>query len=77
MKMGLGSTEIDPHEVAEAALSGIEANKEEVLVDEFTREVKRSLCTEQPIYLRFVGNRLNASFEIRLDGTWSPCQFRE
>jgi hypothetical protein len=42
---------INPRQVAEAALRGIEANKEEVLVDELTREVKRSLCTEHPMYL--------------------------
>jgi len=29
----------------------IEANKEDLLVDDFTREVKRSLCSEQPMYL--------------------------
>jgi hypothetical protein len=31
--------EVNPRQVAEAALSGIEANKEEVLVDDFTSEV--------------------------------------
>ena len=30
---------------------GIEAGKEEVLVDDFTREVKRSLSDQQPMYL--------------------------
>jgi hypothetical protein len=37
--------------VAEAALAGIEAGQEEVLVDDFTRQVKGSLASAQPIYL--------------------------
>jgi short-subunit dehydrogenase len=40
-----------PRLVAEAALAGLEADREEVLVDEFTREVKRSLSSGRPIYL--------------------------
>jgi hypothetical protein len=42
---------ISPGQVAEAGLIGIESNKEEVLADAFTREVKRSLCSEQPMYM--------------------------
>jgi hypothetical protein len=42
---------ISPQQVAEAALTGIEANKEELLVDDFTMNVKRSLSNERAIYL--------------------------
>jgi hypothetical protein len=42
---------ISPLQVAEAALIGIESSREEVLADDFTREVKRSLCNDQPMYL--------------------------
>jgi NAD(P)-dependent dehydrogenase (short-subunit alcohol dehydrogenase family) len=48
---GFDMKKTDPKHVAEAALSGVESNNEEVLVDEFTRELKRSLSGEQPMYL--------------------------
>jgi NAD(P)-dependent dehydrogenase (short-subunit alcohol dehydrogenase family) len=48
---GYDMKKIDPREVAGAALTGIEAENEEVLVDEFTRSVKLSLCTKAPLYL--------------------------
>ena len=51
MTHGFGMKKVNPQQVAEAALAGVEAGQEEVLVDDFTREVKQSLCTEQPIYL--------------------------
>lgn len=51
MTKGFEMKKINPRQVAEAALTGIEDNKEEVLVDDFTREVKRSLGNEQPMYL--------------------------
>ena len=51
MTEGFEMKKIDPRQVAEAALLGIESGKEEVLADDFTREVKRSLSSEQPIYL--------------------------
>lgn len=51
MTKGFEMKKINPRQVAEAALTGIEDNKEEVLADDFTREVKRSLCNEQPMYL--------------------------
>ena len=51
MTKGYEMKKIPARQVAEAALTGIEANKEEVLADDFTREVKRSLCTEQAVYL--------------------------
>ena len=51
MTKGFEMKKINPQRVAEVALIGIEVNKEEVLADDFTREVKRSLCTEQPMYL--------------------------
>jgi NAD(P)-dependent dehydrogenase (short-subunit alcohol dehydrogenase family) len=51
MTKSLEIKKTSPRQVAEAALTGIEAGKEEVLVDDFTREVKRSLSDEQPMYL--------------------------
>jgi NAD(P)-dependent dehydrogenase (short-subunit alcohol dehydrogenase family) len=51
MTKALEIKKTSPRQVAEAALTGIEAGKEEVLVDDFTREVKRSLSLEQPMYL--------------------------
>jgi NAD(P)-dependent dehydrogenase (short-subunit alcohol dehydrogenase family) len=51
MTKSLEIKKTSPRQVAEAALIGIEAGKEEVLVDDFTREVKRSLSHEQPMYL--------------------------
>ena len=48
---GYATKKVDPRLVADAALTGIEANEEEVLVDDFTKQVRRPLCTEQPIYL--------------------------
>lgn len=42
---GIGRT------VAEITLAGLEAGKEEVLADQFTRSVKRSLSEEQSVYL--------------------------
>ena len=48
---GFEMKKVAPREVAGAALDGIESGKEEVLVDEFTRQVKRSFCEEQSIYL--------------------------
>ena len=51
MTKGFEMKKTPPRQVAEAGLAGIESNKEEVLVDDFTREVKRSLGTEQPLYL--------------------------
>jgi NAD(P)-dependent dehydrogenase (short-subunit alcohol dehydrogenase family) len=51
MTKGFEMKKTSPQQVAEAALIGIEANKEEVLVDDFTKEVKRTLSKEQAIYL--------------------------
>jgi NAD(P)-dependent dehydrogenase (short-subunit alcohol dehydrogenase family) len=51
MTHGFDMTKISPQQAAGAALFGLEADKEEVLVDDFTREVKRSLSDEKPIYL--------------------------
>jgi NAD(P)-dependent dehydrogenase (short-subunit alcohol dehydrogenase family) len=51
MTKGFEMKKISPQQVAEAALIGIESNKEEVLADDFTRKVKRSLSSEQPIYV--------------------------
>jgi short-subunit dehydrogenase len=51
MTKGYEMKKTDPRQVAEAGLNGIEANKEEVLVDDFTKEVKHSLSNEQPMYL--------------------------
>ena len=51
MTKGFEMKKTHPSVVAEAGLDGLESNQEEVLVDDFTREVKRSLSTEQPMYL--------------------------
>jgi hypothetical protein len=42
MTKGFEMKKTGPQQVAAAALIGIEANKEEVLVDDFTKEVKRT-----------------------------------
>jgi short-subunit dehydrogenase len=47
---GYDMKKVDPRTVAEAGLSGVEANKEEVLADDFTREVKQSFCKDRSIY---------------------------
>jgi NAD(P)-dependent dehydrogenase (short-subunit alcohol dehydrogenase family) len=47
---GYDMKKVDPRTVAEAGMDGIEANKEEVLADDFTREVKQSFCKERSIY---------------------------
>lgn len=51
MTKGYEMKKISPRQVAEAGLNGIEASMEEVLADDFTREVKQSLCHDQPLYL--------------------------
>jgi hypothetical protein len=51
MTKGFEMKKISPQQVAEAALIGIESNREEVLADDFTREVKRSLSSDQPMYV--------------------------
>lgn len=51
MTKGYEMKKISPRQVAEAGLAGIEAGTEEVLADDFTREVKQSLCNDQPLYL--------------------------
>lgn len=48
---GYDMKKIDPREVAESALSAAESGKEEVLIDDFTRRVKRSFCEDRSIYL--------------------------
>lgn len=51
MTHGFEMKKTSPQQVAEAALAGIEAGNEEVLADDFTREVKQSLSAAQAIYL--------------------------
>jgi short-subunit dehydrogenase len=51
MTKGYEMKKTNPRQVAEAGLIGIEASKEEVLADDFTKEVKQSLCNDQPLYL--------------------------
>jgi hypothetical protein len=41
---------IHPNQVAEAALIGVETNSDEVLVDEFTKQVKQSLSSKDAVY---------------------------
>jgi NAD(P)-dependent dehydrogenase (short-subunit alcohol dehydrogenase family) len=52
MTRGYEAKKADPRDVAAAALAGLEADEEEVLADDFTRAVKRSLGDEHPLYLR-------------------------
>jgi len=51
MTHGFDMKKTSPQRVAEAALVGIEAGKEEVLADSFTQEVKQSLSTDTALYL--------------------------
>jgi NAD(P)-dependent dehydrogenase (short-subunit alcohol dehydrogenase family) len=51
MTAGFEMAKTSPRQVASAALAGLEDKLEEVLADESTREVKRSLSGEQPLYL--------------------------
>ena len=51
MTKGYDARKSDPRHVAEITLAAMEAGKEEVLADDFTRSVKRSLSDEQAIYL--------------------------
>lgn len=51
MTKGLDIKKTSPQEAATAALVGLEGNQDEVLVDDFTRQVKRSLSGEAAIYL--------------------------
>lgn len=57
LTLGLEVPKVQPQEVAKAALDGLEAGLDEVLVDEATRQAKQSLSTSRPIYL--VGLDLN------------------
>jgi len=51
MTKGFEMKKTHPRQVAAAGLTGLETGQEEVLVDDFTREVKGSLSTERPMYL--------------------------
>ena len=51
MTKGYEAKKSDPRDVAELALAGLEANQEEVLADDFTRSVKRSLSDARALYL--------------------------
>jgi NAD(P)-dependent dehydrogenase (short-subunit alcohol dehydrogenase family) len=51
MTRGYEAKKADPRDVAQVALAGVEANQEEVLADDFTRAVKRSMGDEQALYL--------------------------
>src|SRR3546814_11844090 len=51
MTKGLEMKKVSPCLVVEAALTGLEGDREEVLADEFTRKLKRSLSNQRPIYL--------------------------
>ncbi|TXR49583.1 SDR family oxidoreductase [Phyllobacterium endophyticum] len=51
MTHGFEMKKILPQAVAAAGFDGVEGNAEELLIDEFTREVKQSLSSEKPLYL--------------------------
>ena len=63
MTRGFEMEKVSPRQVAEAGLISIETNREEVLADDFTREVKRSLCNET---VESAGNRLNAFWKVSI-----------
>jgi NAD(P)-dependent dehydrogenase (short-subunit alcohol dehydrogenase family) len=50
MTHGFEMKKIHPNEVAEAALIGVETNSDEVLVDDFTKQVKNSLSSKDAVY---------------------------
>lgn len=51
MTKGFDMKKVSPRDVAAQTLDALEAGKEEVLADEGTRAIKRSLAGEQPLYL--------------------------
>ena len=51
MTRGYEAKKADPRDVAGIALAGLEVGEEEVLADDFTRSVKRSLGDAQALYL--------------------------
>lgn len=50
MTKDLDIVKTTPQKVAAATFDGLEANQDEVLVDDFTRQVKRSLSGQRPLY---------------------------
>ncbi|EJN02094.1 SDR family oxidoreductase [Phyllobacterium sp. YR531] len=50
MTKALDIKKISPRDVVQAALAGLENGQDEVLVDDFTRKLKHSLSTREPIY---------------------------
>jgi len=49
---GFEVPKVSPDSVVRSALDGLEAGAEEVLADEITRQVKRGLSAEPPVYLQ-------------------------
>jgi len=48
---GLDVPKLDVHDVARRALDGLAAGDEEILIDDFTRQVKQGLNAQTPVYL--------------------------
>ena len=53
MASGISGPKTDPADVARQTLGALEENKEEVLADELTRQVKQGLSAEPGIYLAY------------------------
>jgi NAD(P)-dependent dehydrogenase (short-subunit alcohol dehydrogenase family) len=51
---GFEVPKVTPESVVKSALDGLEAGAEEVLADEITRQVKRGLSAEPPVYLKLL-----------------------
>ena len=48
---GIDAPKSDAHDIVARALDGVESGDDEVLADEATRQVKRSLAEASPAYL--------------------------
>lgn len=51
MAANIKAEKTSPNEVVQAAIQGVEDNRDEVLVDSHTKKVKASLSTPQPAYI--------------------------
>jgi len=52
LTVDIDAPKLKPEDVAATALDGLEAGADEVLADDFTRQVKQGLTTEPPMYLQ-------------------------
>jgi hypothetical protein len=61
MTTGFELPKLQPAEVVRRVLAALESGSHEVLVDDWTRQVKAGLSAEQAIYLDFDPNRAEAA----------------